>query len=389
MMETPQIGFEETSEVLSLIELIYDTVTDGSCWPIVLDRIAEAVNCEEITILPSFSNPGVPNLSSRVRMLPKELALCRDNFQSAEILSEPCKAPFPTGSIRYSYRVAPEAHFGVSAMCSDCGLPHGICCRFGLRMPLSHQPVAHLTCVRRSQSGHFGDADGLAFKTLMPHLQRAFRLYLNCEQAKSNALELKLVLDTFDRAVFGLNRNGMVVLSNRNADAIVEKADGLKLDRGRLVAKQSPDDCELQSHIARFVALSNREGTAQSVSIHLSRDFESLPLQLTITRFQSAMPNNGQLAALVFVSDPSQKPQSCSTLLRQLYGLSPTECRLADLLHQGLEVREAAGRLKTTLETTRFHLKRVLAKTGTRRQTELMRLMLSLPGVTSDTTWLA
>jgi DNA-binding CsgD family transcriptional regulator len=177
----------------------------------------------------------------------------------------------------------------------------------------------------------------------------------------------------------------MVVLSNRNADAIVEKADGLKLVRGRLVAEQSLDDCELQSHIARFVALSNREGTAQSVSIHLSPDSDSLPLQLTITRFQSAMPNNGQLAALVFVSDPAQRPQSCSTLLRQLYGLSPTECRLADFLHQGLEVREAADRLKTTLETARFHLKRVLAKTGTRRQTELMRLMLSLPGMTCST----
>jgi DNA-binding CsgD family transcriptional regulator len=32
-----------------------------------------------------------------------------------------------------------------------------------------------------------------------------------------------------------------------------------------------------------------------------------------------------------------------------------------------------------TLETARFHVKRVLAKTGTKRQTELMRLMLSLP----------
>jgi DNA-binding CsgD family transcriptional regulator len=66
--------------------------------------------------------------------------------------------------------------------------------------------------------------------------------------------------------------------------------------------------------------------------------------------------------------------------MRQLYALTPTEARLADLLLQGLDVREAADQMQTTLETTRFHVKRVLAKTGTRRQTELMRLMLSLPG---------
>jgi DNA-binding CsgD family transcriptional regulator len=53
---------------------------------------------------------------------------------------------------------------------------------------------------------------------------------------------------------------------------------------------------------------------------------------------------------------------------------------LADLLLKGLEVRGIADRLGITIETARFHLKRVLAKTGTRRQTELMRLMLSLPG---------
>jgi DNA-binding CsgD family transcriptional regulator len=36
--------------------------------------------------------------------------------------------------------------------------------------------------------------------------------------------------------------------------------------------------------------------------------------------------------------------------------------------------------LHTTLATTRFQLKRVQAKTNTHRQSELIKLMLSLPG---------
>jgi DNA-binding CsgD family transcriptional regulator len=66
--------------------------------------------------------------------------------------------------------------------------------------------------------------------------------------------------------------------------------------------------------------------------------------------------------------------------MKMLYGLTPTESRLADLLLEGIDVREMAVRLGITIETARFHLKRVLAKTGTRRQAELMRLMLSLLG---------
>jgi DNA-binding CsgD family transcriptional regulator len=84
--------------------------------------------------------------------------------------------------------------------------------------------------------------------------------------------------------------------------------------------------------------------------------------------------------SLVFVSDPSAITRSRSAALRALYALTPAESRLADLLLQGLDVSQAAERMRTTLATTRFQLKRVQAKTATRRQSELMRLMLSLPG---------
>jgi DNA-binding CsgD family transcriptional regulator len=67
-------------------------------------------------------------------------------------------------------------------------------------------------------------------------------------------------------------------------------------------------------------------------------------------------------------------------MMKMLYSLSPVESRLADLLIQGLELREAADHLRVTTETARFHLKRVLKKTRTHRQANLIRLMLSLPG---------
>jgi DNA-binding CsgD family transcriptional regulator len=94
----------------------------------------------------------------------------------------------------------------------------------------------------------------------------------------------------------------------------------------------------------------------------------------------SGVLTEGCPCILIFISDPGSKPGSRTGVLRVLYRLTPTESRLADLLLQRREVREAADQLGTTLETSHFHLKRVLAKTGTRRQTELIRLMLSLPG---------
>jgi DNA-binding CsgD family transcriptional regulator len=65
--------------------------------------------------------------------------------------------------------------------------------------------------------------------------------------------------------------------------------------------------------------------------------------------------------------------------MRAIYGLTPTESRIADLLLQGMEIRGISGHLGTTLETARFHVKRILTKTGSRRQSELVRRMLALP----------
>ena len=56
--------------------------------------------------------------------------------------------------------------------------------------------------------------------------------------------------------------------------------------------------------------------------------------------------------------------------MRSLYGLTPAESRVADLLLQGLDAGEAANRLGLTLGTVRLQTKRVMAKTGTRRQAE-------------------
>jgi len=86
------------------------------------------------------------------------------------------------------------------------------------------------------------------------------------------------------------------------------------------------------------------------------------------------------IAALVFISDPAKVPLSRSSVLRTLYGLTPAEGRVADMLLQGTEIPEAAARLGITLETCRLHVKRILAKTGASRQAELVRLMVSLPG---------
>src|SRR5947208_2110656 len=67
--------------------------------------------------------------------------------------------------------------------------------------------------------------------------------------------------------------------------------------------------------------------------------------------------------------------------LRSHFGLTPAEARLALHLVTGETLRSAAAKLSISYETARTQLKNIFNKTKTRRQAELVILILTtLPG---------
>jgi DNA-binding CsgD family transcriptional regulator len=63
----------------------------------------------------------------------------------------------------------------------------------------------------------------------------------------------------------------------------------------------------------------------------------------------------------------------------QLYGLSRAEGRVVALLASGQRLDLVAENLGVTYDTVRKHLKQVFSKTGTDRQAELVRMLVTGP----------
>jgi DNA-binding CsgD family transcriptional regulator len=70
-----------------------------------------------------------------------------------------------------------------------------------------------------------------------------------------------------------------------------------------------------------------------------------------------------------------RRPGPHATLLAGAFGLTPAEARLAAIIAVGGNPGRAAEELKITKATARNHLKAIFAKTGTRRQSELVALL--------------
>ena len=79
----------------------------------------------------------------------------------------------------------------------------------------------------------------------------------------------------------------------------------------------------------------------------------------------------------IFVADPTGQMIGGPEVLEDLYQLTHSEAELVRLLAAGLSLDEAAEGRGVSLNTARSHLKHVFAKTGTSRQGELVRLVIS------------
>jgi DNA-binding CsgD family transcriptional regulator len=107
-------------------------------------------------------------------------------------------------------------------------------------------------------------------------------------------------------------------------------------------------------------------------AIALERVSGRRPLLLLVSPF-------GAGRALVRATDPEEAMPCSATILRALYGLTSAEVEVANGLVRGATIEEIADARGTSVATARTQLKMLLAKTDTRRQAELVRLLLRLP----------
>lgn len=261
---------------------------------------------------------------------------------------------------------------------------------------------AAISIVRRDGAPFFEQAELEILTALAPHLRQAFQLSRSLSDLRTSNAMLTRSIGEMEIAICMARQDGSILRSTEEADRILETRDGIWLNNGRLKAAVHVEQKTLDSLIIGACQTGANRGVDYATNIQakaagdttvrsmtaqaggallISRRPPLGPLQVVISPFcPGSLMNEPEATALIQFSDPTSIPKSRAAMLRALYRLSPTESRLADLLLHGHKVNEVSDKLKLTLETTRYHLKQVLAKTNTHRQSGLIRLMLSLPG---------
>ena len=228
------------------------------------------------------------------------------------------------------------------------------------------------------------DEDSIAaFNFLVPHVKRSFQVQHRLRLLEQERDAAFAALDEVPLGVVLVDAGGQVLFANRAAVATLDQRDGLSLWRKRLQAATPGRTAKLERLIGEAAATAEGRGLGAGGALSLPRPSLKRPLALLVAPLRGA---NGSFsgrnftgrraAAVVFVSDPESNIETPTEMLARLYRLTPAEARLAGALLAGEGLQSAADRLCITLETARSHLKRIFDKTGTRRQAELVALLL-------------
>jgi integral membrane sensor domain MASE1/DNA-binding CsgD family transcriptional regulator len=198
---------------------------------------------------------------------------------------------------------------------------------------------------------------------------------LNLTSIRSGALEA--MLNALAASVYLADCDGRVVYMNRAAERQVGTGNVIRIANGRL----APVDCEASLTLGRAIDMAIGDGDVLTGGITVALagvDHAGLIatiLPLSPGENQSSCRGAGMAA--IFMQDPIVMPPSAAEAFAQLYRLTGSELRMLLAMVPGLSVKEAAEMLGICENTAKTHLQHIYSKTGTSKQTELMRLFMS------------
>jgi DNA-binding CsgD family transcriptional regulator len=186
-------------------------------------------------------------------------------------------------------------------------------------------------------------------------------------------------LDLLQQGAILVCSEGRARLTNRAAQTILQKKDGLLLARTGIVAERAADTRLLRQLLEDAIkAPELGEPKESPITLQRRTAHNALIVRVVPGPGLDCWPGTENRTALLKLYDQDLGLEVDARDLCRLYGLTRGEAALAVHLVRGKSIEEAAAELFISPHTARTHLKRIFMKTDTHRQTELVVRILTV-----------
>lgn len=273
---------------------------------------------------------------------------------------------------------------------NDFLVPNGAGNSLNVRMDGLRGLHVFMALVSASHRSEWTSQQLQAIQVLLPHIQH----FANVRQALSDAgtSAVRTAADALGARRTGivlLDRQGRIVEANDHSRLLLRNGVGLA-DVGEgggshLIAKHVDDNRTLSNLLSSALAASPADAQGGVMSV---RRPNASSLTLYVSPFACFdipdIGNLSEIAVMVVIVDPQDKPQVDANRLAMALDLTPAQARVAASLASGATVQSIAASTYRSEATVRWHLKQMMECLGISSQTDLVRLVLTTPGVFSN-----
>jgi DNA-binding CsgD family transcriptional regulator len=369
------------AELSRLLASLYEAAGNTSLWSAFLRELAGATQSKQSAILLHDLNRRDHGVSLQWGVEEPAARSYQEYFGAHDLWMQRAAPQVYEGWLATSDEICPFVELSRSEFYNDYLKANriGPNAMWGV---LEHSPSRIVNVgLYRDLRRPFGNKDVELLRFLAPHIIRAFRLHLQLSDLKARADNLQHAIDRVASGIVLVGEGGRILHTNQKAAQLLAENDGLKIVHGHLQAERASEKQELEHLVSQARATSKGMGLGPGGAIRISRRLRPA-LHVLISPVRNiALDPATPVHAIVFVSDPSQKVRPPAAILQALFGLTPAECRLALLLSDGHTPPQIADLIGVSANTLKTQLTSIYRKTGTSRQTQLVRLLGNLMAI--------
>jgi DNA-binding CsgD family transcriptional regulator len=219
----------------------------------------------------------------------------------------------------------------------------------------------------------FTQTDVEQLRGLALHIAKAMGIATHISRLNHRLSFHGMALNRISVGLIIVGGDDQLVWLNETATKMIADRDVIRLSNNKLHCDHRADTAKLW-----FLIKSARADPQKTFAANLSRtDGESDVSVMAIANPQHDPRNDGGPPEVgVFFWDLAQRATLDPKVLKELFGFTQTEIRLAICLAEGSSVEEAAVQLSIKPSTARVHLRSIYGKVGVHRQSELIRRIL-------------
>lgn len=358
-----------TFDFPTLIDLIYEAAVDVQAWAAAMIAIAGALGAQamSLTIVDPESRKAPIVIAPRTD--PERLRIFSDRWAESNIVRER-GLTFPVGEPYQFENLLARSQFDRTAFYNEWFMPQHQNFALFINVAKEGDAVAGIGFYRAATGGLFTADDDRLLRSLGPHLHRAIALNLRLGRIEIERDSTAEMLNRCDHGALLVDAEARILFANGTAEALLREGTGLRVRDGRLATCLPAKTAALRALIA-----GGADGLAGGMLALPRLDKRSLTVLILPLRAETAWLAQ-RPAAIVFVKDPEAGALPSRDEIRRLFALTPAQAALAREILTGDGIQAAARRLGISRSTARTHLLEVFQRTGTRRQAELVRVIL-------------